>query len=58
MAEVHTCAVYKVAEIVCVALEAIVESELFKSIPKRDSFIVEVLDRSSKKDPTVYPFQK
>ncbi len=56
IAKIRHCISNKIAEIACLAAERIVELEVFRSIPKEDNFIMEVMNRTAGASPMFYPF--
>lgn len=56
MSSVRYCVSSKIAEIACLASEKLVKLEVFKSLPKKDGFIMEIMNRTAGYPPKFYPF--
>lgn len=56
--KVRYCVSLKIAEIACLASETLVDLEVFKKLPKKDNFFMQVMNRTAGFPPRFYPFNK
>lgn len=56
LVSVRHCITNKIAEIACLAAEKCVELDVFKALPKDDSFTMKVMNRTAGAPPIFYPF--
>ncbi|PXY47005.1 hypothetical protein [Flavobacterium hydrophilum] len=56
LVSVRYCVSNKIAEIACLTAEKCIELDAFKALPKDDSFIMEVMNRTAGAPPRFYPF--